>query len=131
MRYDLITRLRADAAIAAIISNRVYWGKRKPADPLPCIVLHKITPGNQYTYDGASQTYGARIQFDCLAAEMRDALLLFEAVKAEMEQAAIVGDTAFSMSFMQSDRDIPFTDVAGAGTAGGISADFIVWFKSQ
>lgn len=131
MRVDLITRLRADAAIAAVIGNRAYWGKRKPGDPLPCIVLHKITPGNQYTYDGASQIYGARIQFDCLAVEMRDALALFDALKVEMEQPSVVGGTAFGMSFMQSERDIPFADVAGAGTAGGISADFIVWFKSQ
>lgn len=131
MRVDLVTRLRGNAGIAAVIGSRVYWGKRKQNDPLPALVLHMITPGNQYTHDGASDLNGARIQFDCLGAELRDALALFEALRPEMEQARTVGDTEFGMSFLNSERDIPFTDVSGSGPVGGISADFIVWFKSQ
>ena len=130
MRMDLITRLRSAAPIAALIGNRVYWNKRKAGEPVPALVLYKITPGNQHTAQGDSGLYGSRVQFDCLGMEVRDFDPLFAAVKAEMEQPKIVGGTAFSMSFLESERDMPFVDVAGVGSVGGISADFFVWWKS-
>ena len=130
MRVDLRSRLIAAPAITALIAGRVYWGKRKAGDPLPAIVLYKVTPGNQYTAQGDSGLYGSRIQFDCLGMEMRVFDPLFAAVKAEMEQPKIVGSTAFSMSFLESERDMPFVDVDGVGAVGGISADFFVWWKS-
>lgn len=130
MRTDLITRLRGNGEIAAIVATRTYWGKRKPKEILPAVVLHNITIGLQYTHDGDPGLYGTRVQFDLLGSELRHVLPLFDAVKAEMEQPVTVGSTSFGMSFLVSDRDIPFTDVDGTGTVGGISADFNIWWKS-
>lgn len=130
MRVDLISRLRGAAAIAGIAGQRIYWNKRKLGDPVPAIVLYHVSPGRQYTFDGASGLHGARIQFDCIGAEMRDFDPLFGAVLAEMEQAKVVGSTAFSMSFLDGQRDMPTVDVDGIGPVGGISADFFVWFEN-
>ncbi|EQB03681.1 hypothetical protein [Sphingobium sp. HDIP04] len=130
MRIDLRSRLVANAAISAIVGPRIYWNKRKQGDPLPAMVLYKITPGNQYTFDGDSGLYGSHIQFDSIGLEVRDFEPLFDALKAEMEQPRTVGQTAFSMSFLEGERDMPFVDVDGVGAVGGISADFFVWWKS-
>ncbi|UZW54057.1 hypothetical protein NUH86_10975 [Sphingobium sp. JS3065] len=130
MRIDLRSRLVANPTIAGLVGSRVYWNKRKQGDPLPAIVLYKISPGIQYTHNGDSGYYGSRIQFDSIGLEVRDFEPVFNALKAEMEQAKTVGQTAFSMSFLESERDMPFVDVDGVGAVGGISADFFVWWKS-
>ncbi|MEV4934604.1 tail completion protein gp17 [Sphingobium sp. LSP13-1-1.1] len=130
MRVDLITRLRASEPISAIIGDRVYWDKRKVGEGFPAIVLYKISPGRTYTFKGATGLQSARVQFDCMAQEVRDFDPLFKAVRDEMERTVTIGETEFGMSFLDSERDMPTVDVAGIGPVGGVSADFIVWWQS-
>lgn len=127
MRADLRTRLKANSAITAITGTAIDWNRRTG---MPALVLYHITPGRTYSHDGATDLQGSRIQFDCMATELPDAEGLFNAVLAEMEQAKTVGGTAFSMSFLDSQRDMQTVDIKGSGAVGGISADLFVWWKS-
>ena len=129
MRIDLITRLRNAAPVADLSDDRVYWDKRRTGEGFPALVLYQVSPGRTYTFKGAIGLQGTRVQFDCMAPEMRDFDPLFKAVLAEMERPLVVGGTRFGMSFLDSERDMPTVDVAGIGSVGGISADFIVWWK--
>lgn len=127
MRVDLRARLKANSTITAITGTAIDWNRRTG---MPALVLYNITPGRTYTYDGATDLQGSRIQLDCMSKTLPQAEALFNAVLAEMEQAKTVGSTAFSMSFLDSQRDMQTVDIDGVGAVGGISADFFVWWKS-
>lgn len=127
MRVDLRSRLKANSTITAITGTAIDWNRRTG---MPALVLYNISPGRGYTFDGATGLHGSRVQFDCMSLSISQADALFNAVLAEMEQAKTVGSTAFSMSFLDSQRDMPTVDIDGVGAAGGISADFFVWWTS-
>lgn len=127
MRVDLRARLKANSTVTAITGTAIDWNRRTG---MPALVLYHITPGRTYSHDGATDLQGSRIQFDCMSKSLPQAEALFNAVLAEMEQAKTVGSTAFSMSFLDGERDMPTVDIDGVGAVGGISADFIVWWKS-
>lgn len=127
MRVDLRSRLKANATITGIVGTAIDWNRRTG---MPALVLYHITPGRTYSHGGVTDLQGSRIQFDCMATELPDAEALFNAVLAEMEQAKTVGGTTFSMSFLDSQRDMQTVDIKGSGAVGGISADFFVWWKS-
>lgn len=126
MRADLRTRLKANTTIAGIVGTAVDWNRRTG---LPGLVLYNVTPGRTYTHSGATDLQGTRVQFDCVSKSLPQADQLYKAVLAEMEQSKTVGATKFSMSFLDSERDMPTVDIGGVGAVGGISADFIVWWK--
>lgn len=126
MRVDLRTRLKANSTITGIVGTAIDWNRRTGQ---PALVLYSISPGRAYTHSGPSGLQGSRVQIDCIAASLAVADQLFRAVLAEMEQAKTVGNTEFSMSFLDSQRDMPTVDVQGQAPLGGISADFIVWWQ--
>lgn len=127
MRVDLRSRLKANSTITEIVGYAVDWNRRTG---MPALVLYGITSGRSYTFDGATGLHGSRVQFDCVALDLPIADRLYRAVLAEMEQEKVEGGTAFSMSFLDGERDMPTVDIDGVGAVGGISADFIVWWKS-
>lgn len=126
MRADLRTRLKANTTITGIVGPAVDWNRRTG---LPGLVLYNITPGRTYTHSGATDLRGTRVQFDSVSKSLPQADQLYKAVLAEMEQSKTVGATKFSMSFLDSERDMQTVDIDGVGAVGGISADFIVWWK--
>lgn len=126
MRADLRSRLKANNAITAITGTAIDWNRRTG---MPALVLYNISPGRSYTFNGATGLHGARIQFDCMSLDLTEAEALFDAVLAEMEREETTGSTQFSMSFLDSQRDMPTVDIDGVGAVGGISADFFVWWK--
>ncbi|MES2173848.1 MAG: hypothetical protein V4523_07860 [Pseudomonadota bacterium] len=126
MRVDLRSRLKANATITGIVGTAIDWNRRTG---MPALVLYNISPGRAYTHSGATGLSGSRVQFDCMSKSLPQAEALFNAVLAEMEQAKTVGTTAFSMSFLDSQRDMQTVDIDGVGAVGGISADFFVWWK--
>lgn len=127
MRVDLRSRLKANSTITEIVGSAVDWNRRTG---MPALVLYGISPGRSYTFDGATGLHGSRVQFDCVASDLPIADRLYRAVLAEMEQEKVEGGTAFSMCFLDGERDMPTVDIDGVGAVGGISADFIVWWKS-
>lgn len=107
MEEALVTRLRASAAITALVGTAngrpaIDWVER--ADVLPSISLQDIAPGREYDMDGAIDLTEPLVQIDCWAVSYGAAKLLARAVIAELEQPATVGGIAFQKGFLAASR---------------------------
>ncbi|AHE56011.1 tail completion protein gp17 [Sphingomonas sanxanigenens] len=131
MEEALIARLLAFAGIANIVGERVWPLVRPEGTPLPALTLQVISPNRTYTQDGPSGFYGPRVQFDSWGASYEDAKLVSRQVTAAVELPAIVGGIRFDAGFLDSERDMPITDIPGGGKAYRVSQDFFVWWKPQ
>lgn len=127
MEDDLIARLLADAALAALVGNRINYLFRVQGEPLPAISITLVAPGRAYTMSGPQGTHGTLMQFDVWAERAATALAIHNALRAVLEAPAVVGTTIFQMGFQISRRD-DVEDVAGNGEISRISADFYIWW---
>lgn len=104
MEEDLVARLTGDAAVAAIVGQRVSWFGRQRGDGFPALVLSKISPGREWTHDGPDELDRPRVQIDAYSDDPDEALALSRAVRAEMETTADVGDTRFHPAMIDTDQ---------------------------
>lgn len=125
MEEDLVARLVADAAIAALVGEEVSWGDRVRGAPLPAITLLMVSPGTDYDHGGANGEDEPRIQFDCWGATADEAAAVKRAVKACMETPATVGDTKFDEGFLDAESWIDEGEQDGGETLFRISQDYI------
>lgn len=129
MHEALITRLRADAGIAAAVGTydsrpAVDWIERP--NVLPALTLQEIAPGRDYTHAGAVDLTGPLIQFDCWGNTFGESELLSRAVIAEMEAAATVASVDFDFAFVVSKRATEPEDIGGGVSVHRVSLDFRV-----
>lgn len=66
---DMLARLRGDIPLAAVFGSRIAWfeAARSWGFDSPYMVLQEISPGRNYTHDGASGMHNPRVQFDMRA----------------------------------------------------------------
>ena len=114
MRIDLLARLEAHAALNA--AKSMSWVSRPTKAGLPGITLQQISPGRTYTMRSAVDLHDSIVRFDFWGLAMRDIDPLTRATVALLEQPAQHGDTIFSRSVLESERDMPAEDVDGIGT---------------
>lgn len=127
MEEDLVARLLADAGLAGLVGERIYWLDRPQADALPSITLQVISPGRAYTYGGASGTAGSRVQFDVWGRSYLEAKQVSRALIAAVEPPALEGDTRFGPAFLENGPDFPPEDLPGGTKVYRVSMDFIIW----
>jgi hypothetical protein len=77
--------------------------------------------------EGVITAQGNRIQFDCLASTKAVAVNLRNAVLAEIESTAIVGDTEFQAGFVNLYRDT--AEDTAAGVVHDEMIDATIWFN--
>ncbi|EQB13241.1 hypothetical protein [Sphingobium lactosutens] len=128
MRVDLLARLEADDALNA--AQSISWVSRPPKAGLPGITLQQISPGRAYAMSSAIDLHDSIVRFDFWGLAMRDIDPLTRATVALLEQPGQYGDTIFSRSLLESERDMPAEEVDGIGTVFRISADFRIWWTS-
>jgi hypothetical protein len=128
MRVDLLARLEADDALNA--AQSISWVSRPPKAGLPGITLQQISPGRAYTMSSAIDLHDSIVRFDFWGLAMRDIAPLMRATVVLLEQPGQYGDTIFSRSLLESERDMPAEEVDGIGTVFRISADFRIWWTS-
>lgn len=128
MRIDLLARLKADASLAA--AKSISWVSRPSKAGLPGITLQQIGPGRAYAMRSAIDLHDSIVRLDFWGLAMRDIDPLARASVALLEQPGLHGDTIFSRSLLESERDMPTEEVDGIGTVYRISADFRIWWKS-
>lgn len=127
MEEALRARLRAGPALAALVGSQVDWIDRPQAATLPAVTLQVISPGREYTYDGASGTSNPRVQADCWGRTYLEAKTVARALIAIVEQRATVGGVRFAPSFIDAARDMPPEELPGGVDAFRVSIDIIVW----
>ena len=79
-------RLLAAGAIAALVDDRIYWGKRPQNAPLPGVVLTKVAPGQGWTHEGPDPLVNPWVQIDVYAASLPSASSVASALQAEMQR---------------------------------------------
>lgn len=131
-RGDLITRLRADAALAAALGTRIafFENARGWGDTYPQLVLQEVTPGREYTHDGPDGLDQPRVQFDIYALSGAVIETVEAALLAEMEGAADQGATRFHHGYLESRQMLPSDDLADQTRVLRMSMDFTFFHET-
>lgn len=82
------TRLLADAAVAALVADRVYIGIPPQRPSVPYIIVTKVDKVSPLTLDGAMGPNRLRLQIDCWAQGADEARSLATAVNGEDDQSS-------------------------------------------
>lgn len=128
MEEALTTRLLDAGPVAAIFGDKVHWGIAPQGTPLPYLILTKITPGREYTHDGADATGNPRTQFSAYGNTAAEALAGLTAVRDLIEAPGIVGPVEFTPAIQASERGPIDEDLGGGRKAKRYDWDFFVWF---
>jgi hypothetical protein len=110
-REDLVARLKADAALTSAFAGRIaFFEAARSWTAYPQLVLQEVSPGREYTHNGADGLDRPRVQFD-IYAETGASLIAGEAALfAELEQDKIEqGATRFGFATLEG-RSMPDPD---------------------
>lgn len=102
----LRVRLLDDAAVKALVGDRVHWAKRDQGGDLPAIVLRRISGQHPDHLDGAEDMATSRIQIDCLAERYLASEALAAAARAALQGEAQVGTMLFWRASFDGPRDL-------------------------
>lgn len=109
---DLVTALKANVPLAALIGNNVYSvqlpQKSAVSTYLPAIVYHVISGNRPDTYDiGVKGLNLARVQFMVIALDYRTCRQVIEALRQGFDGfVGVVGGTRFWAMLFDTERDM-------------------------
>jgi hypothetical protein len=129
MEADLLARLLAAPAVAALAGTRGAWNERPERDALPSFTLTLVTPGRDYTHDGPDPLQGPAVQVDCWGDTPDDAKALADAITAAIEPPATAGATAFRHAFLTTGFDAPVEDLDGGVRVHRRVLQFTIWHQ--
>lgn len=129
MEIALLARLKANAGLQALISDRVDWVQRPPGDALPGVTLQVINLGRGYTHDGADALCNSAVQIDCWGSSYQQAKQVAQATISALEPAAVQGSTSFAESFLSISRDFPPEDIGGGAKVHRVSQEWSIWWQ--
>ena len=100
MEQDLVTRLLANPAVAALAAAAVGWDQRPRGRIAPSVVLTLVSGVVDSRDDGADPVEMARVQADFIGADDEQLIQLEAAVRAVMESGdpidgTVTGGTRF------------------------------------
>lgn len=130
MEEDLLTRLRGNADVSALVGERVHWAARPQGGALPAITLHMISPGRGYDHGGANGLRRPRVQIDCWGATHASAKAVARAAIAALEPAATIGTTDFVRGFLDGERDFEPGTLADGTKVHRVTIDFFLWWRT-
>lgn len=119
-------RLTSDAAVKAIVAERVYPLERPQNSPSPAITYQVISDPRSNHLKGSDGSRPTRLQCDCWADSYGVAKALARAVIAALRFPATVQGKKFGHAQVEGPRDLRET-VAGGKTIHRQSVDFIIW----
>jgi hypothetical protein len=131
MEEGIIARLLATSGVTALVSTRIFPGRRPQASALPSIVLTTISGAPLYSDDGEAGLASARIQIDCWGATYTSAKTVARAVKAAL--SAFVGDAGgitFQNILVDAERDFSEGGADAAEYLHRTNLDLIVWWET-
>lgn len=127
MEADLIARLKAVAAVVALVAARVYV--RVPQGAIyPLIRIQRISSDHAQDMEGASGICQALIQIDCISRTVTSAKDVAEEVRKALQGwKGTQGGTTFRSILLTDQRDLDEPDEQGGETGHyGVSMDFTV-----
>ena len=107
MQEALTALLLADTAIAGLTGggDRLYWNVGEQGKPDPMAVLYLISGVPDYHMQGPSGLVESRVQIDCRAGTVAEALALARAIEARLSGYRGTQDgIKFKGIFKQSER---------------------------
>lgn len=111
MEEQLIQRLLAAAGVTALVSQRIWPGRRSQGSTLPAIVAHRIDGGREYHLKGDSGLSAARMQIDCWGDSYASAKRVARAVVASMSGARwTAGGVRFDGVLIEDESDDTFDE---------------------
>lgn len=120
----LLSRLTSDAAVTALVGDRVHWVKRDQGGALPVIVLRRVSGQRPELLDGEEDMLTSRVQADCMAWSHAAAWALAAAARAVLLPEAGVGDMLFWRASADAPRDLG--EQLPEGFVHRASVDFII-----
>lgn len=128
METQLITLLTGATGLAALVSDRITWGRREQASPLPGVTLNKISGGPVYADDGEAGLDEIRVQIDCWGATNTSAQAVAAQVRAALSAHT---DSYFRHCALDTIRDLWEGGANQAEYEYRVSMDFILLFGSE
>jgi porphobilinogen deaminase len=125
LETKIFNLLTADAAVKAIVADRVYPSQLKQGCRLPAISFVRVSGGFDLDLEGNSGTENPRIQVDCWALGYQQAKDLGKAVRRAMNAATAAG-AGFTATAI-NDADIH----DDAANYHGVSIDFSCWHEED
>lgn len=130
MEGALIDLLLNDGPIAAVVSNRVFPGRRPQGALYPSIVMTRISGAPQYADDGEIGLQNARVQIDSQALDYTTAKDLAQLVRARLSaHSGVHAGVDFSYIMLDEERDLPETGANVPEYPVRVAMDFIVWTR--
>lgn len=135
MQIDLITRLRGDAQLAALLGATgsrpsVDWVSRPNGSNTPSVTLTEVSTRPDYTQDDKSEWQEVVVQMDAWSDTVLTGNLIIDRLIALMQSRAIVGDTVFNRAFINGGpRNMRVEDLAGGERLNHKTVDFRFYHK--
>ena len=121
----LYAHLAADAAIAALVSTRIYPMLVPQDSDLPAIAYQRISRIGQHSHDGASVPARARIQITCLASTYSGAKALAGAVEDALDGYSGTVSSVVIDAFLDNELD----EWAGTFDLPVVRQDYLIWYE--
>jgi hypothetical protein len=127
MDEALFALLTGNAAIAARVGSRVFWGAAAQGAALPALVMNIISGRDGGTLAGTDGLWRYRVQIDCYALTRPDARLLSRDVTALLNGfSSPYAAGAFNRISLDATRE--GMESAAADRPARVSLDFnIIW----
>jgi hypothetical protein len=129
LEADLVARLAGDAAIAALLGDRIGWGESGKEDELPRLLILQISAGRDYSHQGATAQAEPRLSFDMRGSSTGEVRRIRAALIARLETQEGTGATSFGPAFLVSSVDMPVETLSGGVRVYRAVDDFTVWHQ--
>ncbi len=106
LQSALYARLTGDAAISAIIGDRVHWSEVPKATALPYVRMQTVSDPRPQHLQGYHASRTVRVQVDVFANSYAQARDISEKIIALVAQPATVAGVAFGRTSATGPRDL-------------------------
>lgn len=126
------TILVTNAAVLAVIVDRVWFGMRPQGERRPGIVITRIGGSDPGNLEGSAGCVRGTLQLDCLAPTYREAKeLAAKAIDAIDGYSGKVGQTDIDYLSVDDDSDIPVIAPEGKSSPATFGVSLTVSFMIQ
>ncbi|MGG7518839.1 tail completion protein gp17 [Allorhizobium undicola] len=128
MEEAVTALLLADARLAALIGNRVHWGRVPQGAARPYLILQLISGVPDYASAGRTGLEQSRLQLDAYAESVAVAKAISVAASDALEKARGTYDgVRLQGAFIDGRRDSQPDSTSGAAPVFRRSTDLIIW----
>lgn len=118
-------RLLADATVAGLIGNRVYWGERPQGSAYPAILMQTVSDPRPVHLKDYENTRSTLVQMDVYATTYAAALSIAKAAIAALKVPDVISGKVFGPTFVDGQRDT--VEPSGTTNIHRQSVDLNIW----